>query len=62
MAVVKLTAIPVTKLPLQQRISLINVISAKPGLKWDLWRMQKGEFAVTRSICVTSLDKGGAGA
>jgi hypothetical protein len=54
MAVVKLTTVQVTKLPLQHKTRKLGMIrSAKPVLTEDLYTVQKQEFSVTCYMCDT---------
>jgi hypothetical protein len=52
LAAVKLTTIQVTKLPLQHKVSKIDMICyAKLGLTEDLYIVQKEEFSITCYMC-----------
>jgi hypothetical protein len=54
LAVVKLTAVQVAKLPLQHEIGKICMIYfAKPGLTEDLYIVHEEEFSVTCYMCDT---------
>jgi hypothetical protein len=53
-AVVKLTTVQVTKLPLQHKICKIGMICfAKPVLTEDLYIVQNEEFSITCYMCET---------
>jgi hypothetical protein len=52
LAVVKLTTVKLTKLPLQHKICKMGMISyVKPVLTEDLCVVQKEEFSITCYIC-----------
>jgi hypothetical protein len=52
LAVVKLTTVQETKLPLQHKIRMISKICfAKPGLADDLFEVQKEEFSIASYMC-----------
>jgi hypothetical protein len=54
LAVVKLTTLQVTKLPLQHKISKIGMIRfAKPGLTEDSYIVHKEELSITCYMCDT---------
>jgi hypothetical protein len=52
LAVVKLTTVQVTRLPLKHKIRKIGMICfAKPVLTENLYTVQKEEFSITRYMC-----------